>query len=222
VVSENYTLDFELRDARWKKKSLFHVSDATIAIVAGCHGCGGTNPRRLCALYSLVAFAINKNRITSNYSTISCRNSPRRQLKFAIGHNSSLIAILHIHPSAFNAHRLCISINHLSNGLYLQYKYFYFVMQACLPRQDRQTGTTKDFGAIKRVASAKRSQGGRVLGRREGHTGVLGCRAGLRAVLRRASAAKREQALAFADLVRGLGSWGWGPLMLRTCAVRWV
>ena len=51
------------------------------------------------------SISINKKRITSNYSTISCRNSPHRQLKFAIGHNSSLIAILLIHVSAFNAHR---------------------------------------------------------------------------------------------------------------------
>jgi hypothetical protein len=42
VVSGNYALDFELRDAQWTKKSLLHVSDATIAIAAGCHGCGGT------------------------------------------------------------------------------------------------------------------------------------------------------------------------------------
>jgi hypothetical protein len=53
------------------------------------------------------SISINKKRTTSNYSTsaISCRNSPHRQLKFAIGHNSSLIAILRIHVSAFNAHR---------------------------------------------------------------------------------------------------------------------
>jgi hypothetical protein len=41
VVSGNYTPDFELRDARWTKKTI-HVSDAAIAIAAGCHGCGGT------------------------------------------------------------------------------------------------------------------------------------------------------------------------------------
>jgi hypothetical protein len=46
--------------------------------------------------------SINKKRIASNYSAISCRNSPHRQLKFAIGHNSSLIAILRIHVGAFN------------------------------------------------------------------------------------------------------------------------
>jgi hypothetical protein len=31
---------------------------------------------------------INKNRTASNYSIISCRNSPHRQLKFAIGRNT--------------------------------------------------------------------------------------------------------------------------------------
>jgi hypothetical protein len=51
------------------------------------------------------SISINKKMIASNYSTISCRNSPHRQLKFAIGHSSSLIAILRIHVSAFNAHR---------------------------------------------------------------------------------------------------------------------
>jgi hypothetical protein len=51
------------------------------------------------------SISINKKRIASNYSTISCRNSPYRQLKFAIGHNSSLIAILRIRVSAFDAHR---------------------------------------------------------------------------------------------------------------------
>jgi hypothetical protein len=57
-----------------------------------------------------IAFAgsisINKNTITSNYSTISAVEIPptHRQLKLAIGHNSSLIAILRIRPSAFNAH----------------------------------------------------------------------------------------------------------------------
>jgi hypothetical protein len=49
--------------------------------------------------------SINKKRITSNYSTISCRKSPHRQLKLEIGHNGSLIGILRIHLSAFNAHR---------------------------------------------------------------------------------------------------------------------
>jgi hypothetical protein len=36
------------------------------------------------------SISINKNRIARNYSTISCRNSPHRQLKFAIGHNSTV------------------------------------------------------------------------------------------------------------------------------------
>jgi hypothetical protein len=27
-------------------------------------------------------------------------------------------------------------INHVSNGLYIQYKYFYFAIQACLLRQE--------------------------------------------------------------------------------------
>ena len=37
-MSENYTLDVELRDARWTKISPLHVSDAAIVIAAGCHG----------------------------------------------------------------------------------------------------------------------------------------------------------------------------------------
>jgi hypothetical protein len=86
------------------------------------------------------SISINKKRIASNYSTpISCRNSPHRQLKFAIGHNSSLIAILRMHVSAFNAHRpsgtypLSISIMaSVMGSSYIQYKYFYFVIQACL------------------------------------------------------------------------------------------
>jgi hypothetical protein len=47
------------------------------------------------------SISISKKRTTSNYSAISCRNSPHRQLKFAIGHNSSLIAILRIHRKCF-------------------------------------------------------------------------------------------------------------------------
>jgi hypothetical protein len=44
VGSGNYALDFELRDARWKKNPRFmlYVSDAAVVIAAGCHGRGGT------------------------------------------------------------------------------------------------------------------------------------------------------------------------------------
>jgi hypothetical protein len=49
-------------------------------------------------MYNVFAgsISINKNRIASKYSTISCRNF-RRQPNFAIEHTSSLIAILRIH-----------------------------------------------------------------------------------------------------------------------------
>jgi hypothetical protein len=90
-----------------KKKKPLHVSDAT----SDRHRRRMSwmwrhSPRRLCTLYIVFAgsISINKKRITSNYSTIRCRNSPHRQLEFSIGHNSSLIAILRIHVSAFNAH----------------------------------------------------------------------------------------------------------------------
>jgi hypothetical protein len=52
------------------------------------------------------SISINKKRIASNCSTISCRNSPHRQLKFAIGHNGSLIAILLIHDFRGSANEL--------------------------------------------------------------------------------------------------------------------
>jgi hypothetical protein len=86
-------------------------------------------------------------------------------------------------------------INHLSNGLYIQYKYFYFVIQACLLRQE---GTIKDFGPITRAASASRLEG-----RRGGTKGTPGFRAagsgcGLSSLLRRADVATRA-ALAFTD-----------------------
>jgi hypothetical protein len=92
---------------------------------------------------------INKNRIASNYSTIGCRNSPHRQLKFAIGHNSSLIAILRIHASTFSAHRpsgTCLSIM--------------AVMGSTYSTNNFTLSPIKDFGAITRVALAKRSQEG--------------------------------------------------------------
>jgi hypothetical protein len=95
------TLNCEMCDG---KKSPLHVSDATIVIAAGCHGCGGTIPVVMYIVFA-GSISINKKRITSNYSTISCQNSPHRQLKFAIGHNSNLIAILRIHASVLNAHR---------------------------------------------------------------------------------------------------------------------
>jgi hypothetical protein len=49
------------------EKKPLHVSDATIAIAAGCHGCGGTIlvDYVLCTFYSLVAFSINKKRTTT-------------------------------------------------------------------------------------------------------------------------------------------------------------
>jgi hypothetical protein len=158
-----------------------------------CHGCAGTNPRRLCTLYSLVAFQLTRAGLTSNYSNISCRNSPHRQLKFAIGHNSSLIAILRIHPSAFDAHRPSQGpISHVSNGLYIQHKYFYFVMQACLPRQDRHHQGF--WGNQTRCLSQKKQDGVDAEGIPRCIPGCWAAGPGLWALMWRASAAKRAGA----------------------------
>jgi hypothetical protein len=87
-----------------EKISPLHVSDATIVIAAGVMDVAAQSSSIMYIVFA-GSISINTKRITSNYSTISCRNSHHRQLKFAIGHNSSLIAILRIHVSAFNAHR---------------------------------------------------------------------------------------------------------------------
>jgi hypothetical protein len=70
-----------------ENKSPLHVGDTTAVIAAGCHGC--TFPSIMYIVFA-GSISINKNRITSNYSAISCRNSPHRQLKFAIGHSSTV------------------------------------------------------------------------------------------------------------------------------------
>jgi hypothetical protein len=83
--------------------------------------------------------------------------------------------------------------SHAINGLYIAHSTHALTLSSSLPSAPGP-GTTKGFGAIKRVASAnRRSQEGAV-GRREAHTGVLGSRAGLRALLRRAGVAKRAGA----------------------------
>jgi hypothetical protein len=82
--------------------------------------------------------------------------------------------------------------SHVINGLYIAHSTHALTLSSSLPSAPG-SGTTKGFGAIKRVASANRSQEGAV-GRREAHTGVLGSRAGLRALLRRAGVAKRAGA----------------------------
>jgi hypothetical protein len=67
-------------------------------------------------------------------------------------------------------------------------------------------GAIKDFGATKRVASAKRSQEGHWCGAK-GIPGLWAAGPGrLRDLLRRAGVAKKGQALAFADLARMLGA----------------
>jgi hypothetical protein len=158
------------------------------------------NSRRLSkSIVFAGSISINKDGIASNYSTISCRNFPHRQLKFAIGYNISLTAILRIHASAFNAQR--------PSGTY----------QSC---QQWALHTAHALGVwSNRTRNLSQTKPGRALGRREGHTGVLGCRAELRALLRRAASKRGQKGMRWRSLTSLAG---WEPQMFRTCAVRWI
>jgi hypothetical protein len=152
------------------------------------------NPRRFCTLYSLVAFqlTIKGLPVTTAPLATSCRNSPHRQLKFAIRHNRSLIAILRIHASAFNAHRPSVRGLSSMSVMGSTYSTNTFTLSS-KPDFCARSGTIKELGATTRRCLSQ-MEPGRALGRREGYAGVLGCRAGLRGLLRRAIAAKRAGA----------------------------
>jgi hypothetical protein len=129
----------EMRDGKKNPRFMF-VSDAMASIAAGCHGCGGTAPPSVMYIAFAGGISIDKNRIASSaYSTISCRNSPRRQLKFAIGYNnSSLTAMHHAHPckclpcaSAFRD----LSIMSVMGSAYSTNNFTCHPRQPCFPRQ---------------------------------------------------------------------------------------